>query len=106
MDGSPQCGLLHATTLWHFDASERAPSTASKADIRAAKSHARSTPKADMCGALIDVGYGPNVTNSTNRKTTSRQFLRTAGITNPYVSCKSIGHYPTGAITFPKRADR
>ena len=33
MHGSPQCGLLDATTLWHFDASEWAPSTASKADI-------------------------------------------------------------------------
>ena len=32
MDGSPQCGLLDATTLWHFNASERAPSTASLAD--------------------------------------------------------------------------
>src|SRR5262249_7767388 len=33
MDGSPQRGLLHATTLWHFDAAEWAPSTASLADI-------------------------------------------------------------------------
>jgi hypothetical protein len=22
MDGSSQCGSLHATTLWHFDAAE------------------------------------------------------------------------------------
>src|SRR5215472_9803223 len=35
MDGSPQRGLLHATTLWHFDAAEWAPSTASLADISA-----------------------------------------------------------------------
>jgi hypothetical protein len=34
MDGSPQRGLLHATTLWHFDAVEWAPSTASQADIQ------------------------------------------------------------------------
>jgi len=33
MDGSPQRGSLHATTLWHFDAVEWAPSTASKADV-------------------------------------------------------------------------
>src|SRR3974390_301303 len=29
MDGSPHCGLLHAATLWHSDAVEWAPSTAS-----------------------------------------------------------------------------
>jgi hypothetical protein len=44
MDGSPQCGLLCTTTLWHFDAAERAPSTASKADICSAKGHVRFTP--------------------------------------------------------------
>src|SRR6516165_2526256 len=33
MDGPPQRGSLHATTLWHFDAAEWAPSTASLADI-------------------------------------------------------------------------
>src|ERR1041385_559656 len=44
MDGSPQCGLLRAATLWHFDAAERAPSTASEAD---------------MCGATDGVRYGP-----------------------------------------------
>src|SRR6266704_3950576 len=32
MDGSPQRGSLHATTPWHFDAAEWAPSTASKTD--------------------------------------------------------------------------
>src|SRR5438552_2674161 len=30
MDGSPQCGCSNATTLWHLDAEEWAPSTASK----------------------------------------------------------------------------
>jgi hypothetical protein len=39
MDGSPQRGLLHATTLWHFDAAEWAPSTASKADIASNSGH-------------------------------------------------------------------
>jgi hypothetical protein len=34
MDGSPQSGLLQRTTLWHSDAAEWAPSTASKADFR------------------------------------------------------------------------
>ena len=33
MDGSPQRGSLHATTLWHFDAAEWAPSTASLAPV-------------------------------------------------------------------------
>jgi hypothetical protein len=33
MDGSPQRGSLHATTLWHFDAAESAPSTASLVDF-------------------------------------------------------------------------
>ena len=32
-DGSPQRVELHATALWHFDAAEWAPSTASLADI-------------------------------------------------------------------------
>src|SRR5262249_7081059 len=31
MDGSPQVVRFDATTLWHFDAAEWAPSTASKA---------------------------------------------------------------------------
>src|SRR5262245_6198910 len=46
MDGSPQCGVLDATPLWHFDAVERAPSTASNADICSAQAHVRFTPKA------------------------------------------------------------
>src|SRR5262249_17576121 len=33
MDGSPQVVRFDATTLWHFDAAEWAPSTASKAEI-------------------------------------------------------------------------
>src|SRR5215472_9946727 len=41
MDGSPQRGLLHATTLWHFDAAEWAPSTASLADIRSQRTQRR-----------------------------------------------------------------
>ena len=45
MDGSPQCGLLCTTTLWHFDAAERAPSTASKADISHCNRHDRFTPE-------------------------------------------------------------
>jgi hypothetical protein len=44
MDGSPQRGSLHATTLWHFDAAEWAPSTASKADIGACSGDVRFTP--------------------------------------------------------------
>jgi hypothetical protein len=45
MDGSPQRGSLHATTLWHFDAAERAPSTASKADMAASLINVRFTPE-------------------------------------------------------------
>src|SRR5262245_1893445 len=52
MDGSPQCGLLDATTLWHFDASERAPSTASLADICSAQRHVRFTPNSDRDSGL------------------------------------------------------
>ena len=48
MDGSPQCGLLDATTLWHFDASERAPSTASLATDFAPQADVRFGPKADI----------------------------------------------------------
>src|SRR6266404_4899832 len=33
MDGSPQVVRFDVTTLWHFDAAEWAPSTASKADV-------------------------------------------------------------------------
>ena len=38
-----------ATTLWHFDAAEWAPST---------------TSKADMCGAKADVRFVPIATNA------------------------------------------
>jgi hypothetical protein len=36
--------LLHATTLWHSDAVEWAPSTASKADMRWRSSDVRFAP--------------------------------------------------------------
>src|SRR5262249_44665359 len=45
MDGSPQRGSLHATTLWHSDAAEWAPSTASITDIEASAGNVRFTPK-------------------------------------------------------------
>jgi hypothetical protein len=47
MDGSPQVVRFDATTLWHVDAAEWAPSTASKADMCAAKGHVRFTPNSD-----------------------------------------------------------
>jgi hypothetical protein len=50
MDGSPQCGSFHVTTLWHFDAAEWAPSTASKADMAAAACDVRFTPESGHCG--------------------------------------------------------
>src|SRR5262249_31770148 len=48
MDGSPQCGLLKATTLGHFDAAEWAPSTASKADMCIALAYVRFTPESGI----------------------------------------------------------
>src|SRR5262249_16614845 len=44
MDGSPQVVRFDATTLWHFDAAEWAPSTASKADI---------TPSPSQCPLCV-----------------------------------------------------
>src|SRR5262249_46759426 len=49
MDGSPQRGSLHATTLWHSDAAEWAPSTASIADIERCQVDVRSTPESACC---------------------------------------------------------
>src|SRR5262249_10455214 len=45
MDGSPQRGSLHATTLWHSDAAEWAPSIAAMADIAPGPRHVRFPPK-------------------------------------------------------------
>src|SRR5262249_10410630 len=45
MDGSPQVVRFDATTLWHLDAAEWAPSTASKADAASSGSHVRFTPQ-------------------------------------------------------------
>jgi len=43
MDGSPQVVRFDATTLWHSDAAEWAPSTASKAEK--VKTSVRFTPE-------------------------------------------------------------
>jgi hypothetical protein len=53
MDGSPQRGSLHATTLWHFDAAEWAPSTASLADISERIGASGLRLKADVIGVPI-----------------------------------------------------
>jgi hypothetical protein len=45
MDGSPQVVRFDATTLWHLDAAEWAPSTASKADITPSLGHVRFAPE-------------------------------------------------------------
>src|SRR5215510_5024800 len=45
MDGSPQVVRFDATTLWHFDAAEWAPSTASKADEATLRGNVRFTPE-------------------------------------------------------------
>jgi len=60
MDGSPQVARFDATTLWHLDAAEWAPSTASFASDRgAAALHGMS--------AML-----PSVTDSVRRNETSR----------------------------------
>jgi hypothetical protein len=42
-----------ATTLWHFDAEERAPSTTSKAALQALRADVRSSPDSDrICDPL------------------------------------------------------
>src|SRR5215831_10561729 len=53
MDGSPQVVRFDATTLWHFDAAEWAPSTASKADISQCNRHVRFTPHKRTFRSLI-----------------------------------------------------
>src|SRR6516164_4529099 len=73
MDGSPQVVRFDATTLWHFDAAEWAPSTASfSSDRHAPAAHAMSAslrkrtcanwpryvrfvPKADSCTAAKSI---------------------------------------------------
>jgi hypothetical protein len=50
MDGSPNSGRFHATTLWHIDAVEWAPSTSSKADTRPKELDVRFTPKSGIWG--------------------------------------------------------
>jgi hypothetical protein len=66
MDGSPQVVRFDATTLWHFDAAEWAPSTASEADLTPSlrpcplypsertfvslPRHVRQVPTADIAG--------------------------------------------------------
>ena len=48
MDGSPQCGCSNATTLWHLDAAEWAPSTASKGNIEQRPDYVCFTPEMDI----------------------------------------------------------
>jgi hypothetical protein len=52
MDGSPQVVHFDATTLWHFDAAEWAPSTASKADIEARPRNVRFTPESGQTAGV------------------------------------------------------
>jgi hypothetical protein len=55
MDGSPQVVRFDVTTLWHFDAAEWAPSTASKAAevIRPGRRcMSAAVPKADVTWSL------------------------------------------------------
>ena len=56
MDGTPQVVRFDATTLWHLDAAEWAPSTASIAAEmvgRMRRSHVRFAPKADKHCAKV-----------------------------------------------------
>jgi hypothetical protein len=59
MDGTPQVVRFDVTTLWHLDAAEWAPSTASMADIRPHVAESRMSalrPKADK---RADVSLSP-----------------------------------------------
>src|SRR5262245_12240217 len=57
MDGSPQVVRFDATTLWHLDAAEWAPSTASIADLTRRLGHVSFTPqsgqRADTLGCPL-----------------------------------------------------
>src|SRR5262245_24188453 len=48
MDGSPQVVRFDATTLWHLDAAEWAPSTASKAALVSCRLQCLVCPKGDI----------------------------------------------------------
>src|SRR4029453_5746381 len=50
MGGSPQVVRFDATTLWHLDAAEWAPSTASKADVTLRSDRTSALPsRTDVC---------------------------------------------------------
>src|SRR5262249_22963124 len=90
MDGSPQRGSLHATTLWHFDAAEWAPSTASITDIYASWRNVRLTPKADIHRARWDVRFVPKADSCSAAKipysiSSSASDINEAGIVSPSV---------------------
>src|SRR5262249_52504366 len=51
MDGSPQVVRFDATTLWHLDAAEWAPSTASFTSFPSSR-RVRSAPRCDAVGSL------------------------------------------------------
>jgi hypothetical protein len=53
MDGSPQVVRFDRTTLWHFDAAEWAPSTASKADMTPSLSPRLFAPESRHCSASL-----------------------------------------------------
>src|SRR5262249_30745810 len=54
-----------AIILYHFDAAELAPSTASKADICGAKSHVRFAPNSDIDCVFRHVRFGPKADSCT-----------------------------------------
>src|SRR5262245_36822963 len=61
MDGSPQVVRFDETTLWHFDAAEWAPSTASYAVTRRCRLNVRFGP---LCGLKSDICRGPRSATS------------------------------------------
>src|SRR6266545_6014143 len=68
MDGSPQVVRFDATTLWHFDAAEWAPSTASNSALGRCLHNLRITPESAGERSSVDV--------SKCQKATSMQSFR------------------------------
>jgi hypothetical protein len=73
MDGSPQVVRFDATTLWHFDAAEWAPSTASNSvsDVRCTTAF---PPKAEVDPRPCDVADVPKPEICAERSTRGFPF--------------------------------
>src|SRR5262245_54166122 len=83
---APSCTLLPATK----QVEDRAFACASRADSTPRPICAMSAlpPKADMCGALAHVYFGPKVTSSTRAHVTVLQTANTSNCFKPYSAVK------------------